>query len=151
MLFNLYISALGNSLSISENGVRIGTVCISALFFADDLVVIASSREKLLELMTMVKTHADSFRLEINTDPSKSEVLAQEGIEGDSWDLLDNSGDIVLSLKQVIQYKYLGTDIFTSMSKTAREKLKLCVTKAKQYKGSCIHISRDGPDVVDMV
>ena len=151
MLFNLYISALGNALSISENGVRIGTVCISALFFADDLVVIASSREKLLELMMMVKTHADSLRLEINTDPSKSEVLAQEGIEGDSWNLLDDSGDIVLSLKQVMQYKYLGTDIFASMSKTAREKLKLCVAKAKQHKGSCIHISRDGPDVVDMV
>ena len=151
MLFNLYISALGNALTVSENGVRIGTVCISALFFADDLVVIASSREKLLELMSMVKKHADSLRLEINTDPSKSEVLAQEGVEGDTWDLLDNSGDIVLSLKQVMQYKYLGTEVFTSMCKTAREKLKLCNAKAKQYKGSCIHISRDGPDVVDMV
>ena len=127
MLFNLYISALGNALSISESGVRIGTVSISALFFADDLVVIASSRRKLLEFMSIVKAHADSLRLEINTDPSKSEVLAQEGVEGDTWDLLDNSGDVVLSLKQVMQYKYLGTDVYASMSKTAMQKLKLCV------------------------
>ena len=37
------------------------------------------------------------------------------------------------------------------MAKTAVEKVKNCVAKAHKYKGSCIHISKEGPDVVDMM
>jgi len=141
LLFNLYISSLGNDLSISTEGFRIGKAIVSALLFADDLVVIARSRSGLLKLMEIVKKHSDSLKLELNTDPNKSEVVAQEGSEGDSWDLVDADGSVSLSLKQVMQYKYLGSHVYPSMSKTAREKVKQCVIKAKKYKGSCICIS----------
>ena len=151
LLFNLYISSLGNDLSISTEGFRIGKAIVSALLFADDLVVIARSRSGLLKLMAIVKKHSDSLKLELNTDPNKSEVVAQEGSEGDSWDLVDTDGSVSLSLKQVMQYKYLGSHVFPSMSKTAKEKVKQCVVKARKYKGSCICISQDGPDRVDMI
>ena len=151
LLFNLYISLLGNDLSLSNEGVQLGSVVISALLFADDLVVIARTRAGLLKLMQLVKDHADMLKLELNTDPNKSEVIAQEGVVGDSWDLIDSEGEVVLSLKQVMQYKYLGNLVFPSVSKSAREKLKLCVCKARQYKGACISLSREGPDVVDMI
>ena len=151
LLFNLYISSLGNDLSISTEGFRIGKAIVSALLFADDLVVIARSRSGLLKLMEIVKKHSDSLKLELNTDPNKSEVVAQEGSEGDSWDLVDADGSVSLSLKQVMQYKYLGSHVYPSMSKTAREKVKQCVIKARKYKGSCICISHDGPDRVDMI
>ena len=64
---------------------------------------------------------------------------------------MDADGSVSLSLKQVIQYKYLGSHVYPSMSKTAREKVKQCVIKARKYKGSCICISHDGPDRVDMI
>ena len=89
---------------------------MSALLFADDLVVIARSRSGFLKLMEIVKKHTDSLKLELNTDPNKSEVVAQEGSEGDSWDLVDADGSVSLSLKQVMQYKYLGSHVYPSMS-----------------------------------
>ena len=36
-----------------------------------------------------------------------------------------------------------------SMHKVGLEKQKECIQKAQKYKGSCIYMSRDGPDVVD--
>jgi hypothetical protein len=151
MLFNLYVSSLANELVTSSEGFLVGHRCVSALFFADDLVVFARSREGLLRLMSLVKTHADRLRFEINTSKDKSEVLAQEGAAGDSWDVLNRDGDVILSLKQVIEYKYLGTQVQGSMYKSSVAKVKQSVAKAHKYKGSCIYISRDGPDVVDMI
>ena len=113
--------------------------------------VIAKDREGLLRLMEVVKTHADLLRLDINTSKDKSDVLAQEGSVGYCWDVFNHEGDIVLSLKQVLEYKYLRTQVLDSMYKTAVRKVKQSVSKAHKYKGSCIYISRDGPDVVDMI
>ena len=84
MLFNLYVSSLANDIVSSSEGFLVGHRCVSALFFADDLAVCARSREGLLRLMTLVKTHADRLRFEINTTKDKSEVLAQEGVAGES-------------------------------------------------------------------
>ena len=151
MLFNLYISALGNDLTLSDEGFQLGSVCVSGLLFADDLVVLARSKEGLLRLMALVKRHADWLNLELNTERNKSEVLSQVGVPGDSWDIVGSNGEVELSLKQVLEYKYLGTQLYSTMFKTAVEKVKQCVSKAHKYKGSCIYISRDGPDVVDMM
>ena len=151
MLFNIYMSALGNALTLSQEGFQVGNICVSGLFFADDLVVMARSREGLLRLMALVKRHADWLRLRLNTERNKSEVLAQVGADGDDWDVLNSEGEIELSLKQVMEYKYLGSQVFTSMAKTATEKVKSSVAKAHKFKGSCIYISREGPDVVDMI
>ena len=151
LLFNLYISTLGHALTLSNLGIKVGRVYISGLLFADDLVVIARTKSGLLKLIALVKRHADALNLNLNTEKNKSEVLAQTGNEGDTWDLVDACGATILSLKQVMQYKYLGTQVYTTMAKTVREKLKQCESKARQYKGSCISISHDGPDVVDMI
>ena len=149
--FNLYISALGNDLTLSDEGFQLGSVCVSGLLFADDLVVLARSKEGLLRLMALVKRHADWLNLELNTERNKSEVMSQGGVHGDSWDIVGSNGEVELSLKQVIEYKYLGTQLYSTMFKTAVEKVKQCVSKAHKYKGSCIYISRDGPDVVDIM
>ena len=151
ILFNIYISALGNALTVSQEGFQVGSICVSGLFFADDLVVVGQSREGLLRLMALVKKHADWLRLTLNTERNKSEVLAQVGDVGDLWDVVNSSGEVEISLKQVLEYKYLGSQVYSSMAKTAVEKVKQCIVKAHKYKGSCIYISRDGPDVVDMI
>ena len=113
LLFNLYISSLGHALTLSNLGIKVGRVYIAGLLFADDLVVIARTKAGLLNLIALVKRHSDALKLDLNTEKNKSEVLAQTGNEGDTWDLVDAFGANILSLKQVMQYKYLGTQVYS--------------------------------------
>ena len=151
MLFNIYIMEMGNDITVSNEGFNVGGICVSGLLFADDLVVIARDSAGLLRLLKLVKMHTDNLLLDINTEKDKSEVVSQCGKDGDKWELSNEDGEVVLSLKQVIEYKYLGTQIHDTMYKTGCAKQKLCIQKAHKYKGACIHISGDGPDVVDMI
>ena len=64
-------------------------------------------------------------------------------------DILDDDGDVVLSLRQVLQYKYLGLESFSSIVETCRKKQQKCIRTATKYKFACHHIGRKGPDVVD--
>ena len=151
LLFALYIAEMGKEITMSEEGFMVGRVCVSGLLFADDLVLIARSAAGLLRLLSLVRKHVEWLKMDINTERDKSEVISPEGVEGDAWQVQGGNGEVLLSLKQVIKYKYLGTYTFGSIYKTCAEKLKNCVSKAHKYKGSCIHISSDGPDVVSMV
>ena len=151
LLFALYIAGLGQAISLSTEGFRVGNVVVSGLLFADDLLLLAREADGLLRLLSIAKNHADSLKMEINTSKDKSEVLSPDGEAGDLWQVFNNHGDAVLSLKQVIRYKYLGITTMGSIYKTAVEKQKDCIKKAHKYKGSCIYMSRDGPDLVDMI
>ena len=151
MLFALYIADMGQAISLSSEGFRVGNVVVSGLLFADDLLLLAHDPGGLLQLLSLVKRHADLLRMEINTGSDKSEVVSPNGAEGDMWQVLDNNGGAILSLRQVTRYKYLGNTTMTSMYKIGQEKQKQCVAKAIKYKGSCVYMSRNGPDVVDMV
>ena len=151
LLFALYIAGLGQAISLSTEGFRVGNVVVSGLLFADDLLILAREADGLLRLLSIAKNHADSLKMEINTSKDKSEVLSPDGEAGDLWQVFNNHGDAILSLKQVIRYKYLGITTMGSIYKTAVEKQKDCIKKAHKYKGSCIYMSRDGPDLVDMI
>ena len=142
---------MGNDISLSSEGFQVGRICVSGLLFADDLLVMARSSAGLQRLLKLVKHHADLLKMVINTDKDKSEVISPDGEPGDLWNVVDSHGDVVLSMKQVIEYKYLGSVTFGTIYKTTLEKQKNCVRKAHKYKGTCFFMSRDGPDVVDML
>ena len=55
----------------------------------------------------LVKSHCDDLLLEINTGEGKSEIISPTE---DVWDILDNEGEVCLTLRQVLQYKYLGLE-----------------------------------------
>ena len=151
MLFALYISGMGQAITLSSEGFRVGGVVVSGLLFADDLVLLARDADGLLRLLSLVKRHADVLRMGINTEKDKSEVISPDGEAGDLWQVMDDNGEAILSLRQVVQYKYLGNTTMGSMHKIGVEKQKQCIKKAHKYKGSCIFMSADGPDVVDMI
>ena len=151
MLFALYIAGLGEAITVSSEGFRVGGIVVSGLLFADDLLLMARDAEGLLRLLSIAKSHADSLKMEINTAKDKSEVLSPDGGEGDLWHVRDLNGEAVLSLKQVIRYKYLGITTMDSMFKIGVQKQKDCIKKAHKYKGSCIFMSKNGPDIVDMM
>ena len=47
LLFALYVVDMGQSLQMSLEGIKVGTVTVSCLFFADDLLLISSDKEGL--------------------------------------------------------------------------------------------------------
>ena len=150
LLFALYIAEMGEALNLSSEGFRVGRVIVTSVFFADDIVLFSRDPDGLLRLLSLVKRHADLLKLDINTKKDKSEVVSQSGSVGDAWDIVDTSGQVVLSLSQVINYKYLGSPVKETIYKTCLEKQKECVTKAHKYKGACMYLSSQGPDIVDM-
>ena len=145
MLFALYIADIGNDINASELGFNLGNICVSGLLFADDIVLVARSPEGLLQLLEIVKRNCDLLKLSIST--VKSQIVSPIQQE---WSLFEND-DRVLTLKQVAQYKYLGTFTFGSMWRTSLNKQEKCVKTANKYKGSCMYVSKEGPDVVDVL
>ena len=146
ILFALYISDVGNDITNSDVGFSLGNVTVSGLLFADDVLIMSRSADGLKSLLSIVKKGFDRLMLVISHE--KSQIISPDEIH---WDLFDPSANAELSLKQVALYKYLGIWTYNTMHKTSVEKQKLCVKTAFKYKGTCIHVSNMGPDIVDVV
>ena len=119
---------------------------MSCLLFADDVALITKTGVGLRSLLDCVKRGFDKLKLTIGYD--KSQILSPDDIE---WKLEDTKTSTEKSLQQVALYKYLGVDTYNSMYRTGIEKQKRSVVAAQRYKGCCMHVSRMGPDVVDVV
>jgi hypothetical protein len=145
MLFALYVVEWGNALERSGEGVKLGSIRVAALFFADDVVLIASSAEGLKNLMRI--SEEETGKMKMLLSESKSMVISSTH---DTWDLHDEAGEVFASLGKVMDYKYLGVDTHGSISKTTTAKQKKMVSAARRYKGACKCLSRQGPDVVDV-
>ena len=76
---------MGQAISLSSEGFRVGNTLVSGLFFADDLALVAREPDGLLRLLALTKRHADLLKMEINTGKDKSEVISPDGDEGDLW------------------------------------------------------------------
>ena len=147
MLFALYIADVGNDIMLSQLGFLIGTTVVSGLLSADDLVVLARSEQGLEHLLQIVKTGFDRLKLTINV--SKSKIISPSDKE--SWDILDDDDNVVMTLDMVDLYKYLGTWTYHSMFKTSTEKQRHCIKTAYKYKGNCMQVAKDGPDTAEVI
>ena len=147
LLFALYIAGMGEDLSSVGEGFSVGNVVISAMFFADDILLVSKTAAGLKRLFKIVKTHCDRLLLEINTGDGKSEVISPND---DFWEILGEDGEVELSLRQVLEYKYLGLETTSSILKTCLAKRAKCLKIANNYKFACLHLGKRGPDVVDV-
>ena len=145
MLFALYLTEWGEELENSEEGYKIGNVTISALLFADDLLLCARTPAGLRRLLDISERHA--LNLELVISEKKSMILSPSA---NSWDLHDENGEVFTSLEKILSYKYLGIETYNTMGRTSTAKQKKCILTARRYRGACRYFSRQGPDVVDM-
>ena len=144
ILFALYVRDLGIDLSLAGEGFSLSGVNISGVLFADDIVCIASSREGLTRLLSLVNSHCAKLKLKVSV--SKSQVVGP----GDApCEVLGDHGTEAFSLKSVAMYKYLGVNTYADMRSTVLAKQELCVRTATKMKFACLYVSRQGPDVVD--
>ena len=147
LLFALYISQIGSDLSACDVGFQLGGMTVSALLFADDIVLISPSFDGLKQLLRIVKSHCDNLKLEISV--KKSKVVTPEDIE--AVELFNDENEVTLSLSKVLVYRYLGTDTTLLMSTTGSKRQHRSVMTAKRYKFACFYVARTGPDILDTV
>ena len=76
----------------------------------------------------------------------KSHVISPD--ERVVWTVIEEDGSTSLSLKKVLEYKYLGVQTFQTYFKTVQNWQKRSVTLANRYKWACMTLSRTGPDRV---
>ena len=75
VLFILFINSLLSSLEASKLGAKIGPIHISTLGFADDIVLVSDSPDKLQKLINICETWANRNEMEFNVKKCKVMIL----------------------------------------------------------------------------
>ena len=144
ILFSLYVSDMSRDLHASNLGVLLHKVCISCIFFADDIVLVSRDADGLRQLLNIVQEHCIAMKMTLSV--TKSKVMSSYH---DIWELF--SGDQVIgSLDKVLEFKYLGVKTTLSPSKSATVMMNRAKSLAMTYKKTCLSIGYDGPDTVDL-
>ena len=81
---------------------------ISAIFFADDIVLIAKSETDLHKLFNQLSSWSKQWKLDLSV--KKSKVMTMKGGRS-KWKLFNSSGVNYASLDEILSFKYLGVQI----------------------------------------
>uniref|UniRef100_A0A146MDJ5 RNA-directed DNA polymerase from mobile element jockey n=1 Tax=Lygus hesperus TaxID=30085 RepID=A0A146MDJ5_LYGHE len=122
LLFALFINDLTDALVC---GVAVGSQVIPALLYADDVVVVAESREDLQRNIDALHGYCTRWSLEVNLEKSKIVVFRRGGrLAGqDKWYYGSNELDIVSS------FRYLGVSLTPALSFTGHLRDKASASK----------------------
>ena len=137
----MFLNDLGKQLNGTDFGIQLGCLIISAIFFADDLVVIGSSKAKLKKLIRIIKKYFHEHRLTISE--TKSKVITHDASTGEMTFEGDDIDDI--SLDQVISFKYLGVPLNCSpycMFKSFNDQVR---QRAQSYLYRVLALVKTGP------
>ena len=144
LLFALYVVDLSRDLVASRLGIILRKVCVSVLFFADDILLISKTPEGLRTLHEIVQKHCSSLKMSISI--TKSKVMS---CCNDLWEIFQDE-EIIGCLDKVVQFRYLGVETKLFPSKAAKAMQQRALSISKKYKGACLSLARDGPDIVDI-
>ena len=127
-LFNLYSENIMRHLE-DVGGVIIGGYRLNNLRYADDIVLIAHSKEKLQEMLNIIDFYSEENGLSINLKKTEGMVVGKYNNGIDNGIVLNGN-----PIKQVEHFKYLGTWI-TSDGKCDKEiKSRIAMAKETFYK-----------------
>ena len=144
ILFALYVSDMSRDLHGSNLGVLLHKVCVSSLFFADDILLVARDADGMRILLGIVQHHC--MVLDMKLSVSKSKVMSTVQ---DVWELFGGE-EVIGALEKVLQFKYLGIETTLSPSKSTVAMTKRASNLANNYRKNCIAIAKDGPDIIDL-
>ena len=103
LLFNLFLSDLAKKYESTANQFQLGEVNFNALFWADDLVLFAKSKEDLDSLLKILETYCKDNEIIINTKKTKCMIFNKTGRLMRRPFYLNG-----VQLENVRSYKYLG-------------------------------------------
>ena len=147
MLFAPFIAALGAKLNESGLGIELLGIVICAIFFADDIVLIARTKEDLKILLSIAEEFCIKVHLEISEE--KSKVMTYDAATG-KMRFSSNNCEKGIELEQVLMFNYLGLPIGAgpySLFRAFNENVK---KKAKSYLTSVLSLVKAGPDRSDL-
>ena len=147
MLFSIFINSLGKELNSTSHGLPLSNLCISALFFADDLVLIGKNKEALQKLMLITRRFFKQHKLEISDE--KSKVMTHNAETGETRFEEDHFIPSI-SLENVIEFKYLGIKVSTSPYGFFRAYNENVKKVANKYMGSVLSLVKSGPDRAEL-
>ena len=103
LLFNIFLADLAKNLDSVKGKVKVNDSEISALFWADDILILSDSEAGLREMIRTLGEYSVQNKMEINTDKTKVMIFNKTGR------LLRRSYYINgIQLENVRSYKYLG-------------------------------------------
>lgn len=103
LLFNLFLCDLAKHFDAMEEKVKLGNIGINSLFWADDLVLFAETKEGLDKLLKILEDYCKENHLLINTKKTKCMIFNKTGRLMRRPFYLDG-----VKLEMVRRYKYLG-------------------------------------------
>ena len=106
ILFNLYINDIPHTLTSEGNDPILldNTISLSCLKYADDLVIMSTSKNGLQNCLNNLETYCDKWKLEINTKKTKIMLFNKQGslIKKHKFTFKQKN------IENVREYKYLG-------------------------------------------
>ena len=142
-MFAIFIDGLWLLLKDTKYGIYLGHLIIAALFFADDLALIASSRKKLNKLMLIVRRYFDEHKLTLSVE--KSKIMSHKASTGEI--IFEGNQELDdISLDEVIYFKYLGVPINSSpysLYKSFNEQVR---QRAQTYTYRVLSLVKTGPN-----
>ena len=140
LLFALYISSLGVSLHGMREGVNFEGEVISALFFADDLVLISRTKRRGMErMLKAVQRFCVAMHMKLSVEKT---IILTSGPQDTTWKVSNNEPE----LEAVISAKYLGINIQVKGRNLIREREVVMISTARKYAHTIMGYSRIGQD-----
>ena len=103
-LFSLYLNDLALEIKDLNDGILIGSMCLSILLYADDICLMAPTPEKLQKMLDVVAKWCRKWGMQINT--KKTQILHVRNSQRPRSKFAFNCGGAALSYTE--SYKYLG-------------------------------------------
>ena len=138
LLFSLYIASLGTALHRSNLGIKIGAELITALFFADDLVLISGTpKTGMIKLLKLVDNFCKDNKMSLAT--SKTFIISNASYNI-CWPINDET------IEEVLVAKYLGVNIQLRGRSMIGQYEDIMIRRATSYAYSIMSLTRGGLD-----
>ena len=137
LLFALYIAGLGQDLSRQTQGVKLYSMCVSALFFADDIVLIARTADGLRSLLRVVQEHCADLKMSLSV--TKCKVMSRSSDSFEVW----KEEEVVGGLDKVLRFRYLGLECELSPAKTAKAMKDRAIRMAVFFREVCLGTTKN--------
>ena len=138
LLFALYISSLGSALHNTKLGVKIGDEMVTALFFADDLVLISGTpKTGMNKLLRVVCNFCTDMKMTLAT--SKTYIISNATYDI-NWSV--NSETI----EEILVAKYLGVKLQLRGRNIIGQYEEIMINRAMSYAYAIMNLTRGGLD-----